>query len=74
MLAEYFPEGVFYHGEVTDAQSFISSGVVFVVPLMAGSGIRIKIIEGLALGQVVSTTTKGALGIPAQNDRDILKV
>jgi len=66
------PEGVVFHGEVADAHSFISSGIVFVVPLMSGSGIRIKIIEGLALGQVVATTTKGALGIPAQDERDIL--
>jgi len=66
------PEGVVFHGEVADAHSFISSGIVFVVPLMSGSGIRIKIIEGLALGQVVATTTKGALGIPAQDQRDIL--
>ena len=71
-FGENLPESVIFHGEVSDAHSFISSGVVFVVPLLSGSGIRIKIIEGLALGQVVSTTTKGAQGIKAQNERDIL--
>lgn len=69
---ETLPEGVIFHGEVTDAHSFISSGLVLVVPLLSGSGIRIKIIEGMALGQVVATTSKGALGINAQNERDIL--
>ena len=43
-----------------------------VVPLFEASGIRIKIIEGLALGQVICTTTKGAQGIPAQNEKDLL--
>ena len=71
-FAKKLPEGVIFHGEVPDAQSFILSGKLMVVPLFEASGIRIKIIEGLALGQVISTTTKGAQGIPAQNEKDIL--
>ena len=66
------PEGVIYEGEVPDAHSFILGGKLMVVPLFEASGIRIKIIEGLALGQVIATTTKGAQGIPAQNGKDII--
>ena len=66
------PEGVIFKGEVTDAHSFILTGKLMVVPLFEASGIRIKIIEGLALGQIISTTSKGAQGIPAQNGKDIL--
>tara|TARA_R110002050_G_scaffold109799_1_gene221316 strand:- start:34284 stop:35477 length:1194 start_codon:yes stop_codon:yes gene_type:complete len=66
------PEGVVFKGEVSDAHSFILSGKLMVVPLFEASGIRIKIIEGLALGQVICTTTKGAQGIPAQNEKDLL--
>ena len=71
-FAKNLPEGVIFQGEVEDAHSFILSGKLMVVPLFEASGIRIKIIEGLALGQVISTTTKGAQGIPAQNEKDIL--
>lgn len=67
-----FPEGIFFKGEIADAHSFILSGKLMVVPLFEASGIRIKIIEGLALGQVIATTTKGAQGIPAQNGKDII--
>lgn len=66
------PDGVTFHGEVDDAHEFIMAGELMVVPLLAGSGIRIKIIEGLALGQVVATTTKGAQGIPGQSGKDLL--
>ncbi|UTW65610.1 glycosyltransferase family 4 protein [bacterium SCSIO 12643] len=71
-FGEQLPEGVIFHGEVADAHSFILSGQLMVVPLFEASGIRIKIIEGLALGQVIATTSKGAQGIPAQNEKDIL--
>lgn len=71
-FANELPEGVVFKGEIEDAHSFILSGKLMVVPLFEASGIRIKIIEGLALGQVVCTTTKGAQGIPAQTGKDII--
>ncbi|MGB1002879.1 MAG: glycosyltransferase family 4 protein [Salibacteraceae bacterium] len=66
------PEGVLFKGEIPDAHSFLLTGKLMVVPLFEASGIRIKIIEGLALGQVIATTTKGAQGIPSQNGKDII--
>ncbi|MCK4745502.1 MAG: glycosyltransferase [Bacteroidales bacterium] len=61
-----------YHGEVEDAKAFMSSYRVMVAPLLTGSGIRIKILEGMALGRPVVTTTIGMEGIPAENNRDLL--
>ena len=43
-----------------------------IVPLLSGSGIRVKIIEGMALGKVIITTTVGLEGIPAQSGVNIL--
>lgn len=54
-----------YHGEVEDAQSFIQSYRIMVAPLLTGSGIRVKILEGMALGRPVVTTSAGMEGIPA---------
>jgi len=54
-----------YHGEVEDALRFIQSYRVMVAPLLTGSGIRIKILEGMALGRPVVTTSAGIEGIPA---------
>src|SRR5205085_2046559 len=39
--------GVVVEGEVPDAISFMNAKEIMVVPLLSGSGVRIKIIEGL---------------------------
>lgn len=61
-----------YHGEVEDARAYMRKYSIMAVPLLTGSGIRIKIIEGMALGKCVVTTTKGAEGIPVTNGENIL--
>ena len=50
-------------GEVPDAKEFVANHDVAIVPLLAGSGIRIKIIESMAMGKTVITTRVGAEGI-----------
>ena len=50
-------------GEVPDAKEFVASHDVAIVPLLSGSGIRIKIIESMAMGKTVITTRVGAEGI-----------
>jgi len=50
-------------GEVPDAKVFVAENDVAIVPLLAGSGIRIKIIESMAMGKTVITTRVGAEGI-----------
>jgi glycosyltransferase involved in cell wall biosynthesis len=48
---------------VEDVQQFMNEHDIMVVPLLSGSGMRIKIMEGLALGKPIITTTIGAEGI-----------
>ena len=50
-------------GEVPDAKEFVANHDVAIVPLLAGSGIRIKIIESMAMGKTIITTRVGAEGI-----------
>jgi len=63
---------VIYHGEVDDASEFINSYAIMVVPLFSGSGMRVKIIEGMALGKTIVTTTIGAEGINVEPGVNIL--
>ena len=65
-------EGVHIVGEVPDAATFIASKQINVVPLLSGSGIRVKIIEAMSQGKVVVTTTVGAQGIGAVDGRHLL--
>ncbi|MBI9069258.1 MAG: glycosyltransferase [Salinivirgaceae bacterium] len=60
-----------YIGEVEDAHNFIDSHRLMIVPLFSGSGMRIKIIEGMARGKCILTTPVGAEGIPAENNKEI---
>lgn len=59
-------------GEVPDAMEFINSKSVMIVPLFSGSGIRVKIIEGMALGKTVISTAIGAEGIEYKTGENIL--
>ena len=65
-------QGVEYLGEINDAYDFMNSKAIMVVPLFSGSGMRIKIIEGMALGKPIVTTNIGTEGIPTENGHNIL--
>jgi glycosyltransferase involved in cell wall biosynthesis len=59
-------------GEVPDSLQYQSDKPILIVPLLSGSGIRVKIIEGLALGKTIVSTTLGATGIDLGNENPIL--
>ncbi len=59
-------------GEVPDAKQFMLSKDIMIVPLLSGSGIRIKIIEGMALGKTIITTSIGAEGLDINDGVNIL--
>ncbi len=63
--------GIVYHGEVDNAIRFMKHNGIMVVPLFAGSGMRIKILEGMAAGITIISTTIGVEGINASPNKDI---
>lgn len=60
------------HGEVENAIDFINNHPIMIVPLFSGSGMRVKILEGMALGKIVITTNLGKEGIEAENGKHLL--
>ena len=54
---------VIVHGEVPHALEYLSKHKLLVVPLFAGSGIRVKILESISIGLPVVTTSIGVQGI-----------
>ena len=66
------PEGVRVLGRVPDAREFLASGTAMVVPLLSGGGMRVKILEAMALGIPVISTKLGAAGIGARDGSEIL--
>jgi glycosyltransferase involved in cell wall biosynthesis len=59
-------------GPVDDAIAHLSAAKVAVVPLLSGSGTRLKIIEAWAAGTAVVSTSVGAEGLPARHGDNIL--
>ena len=59
-------------GAVKDGPGFIQEGLLTVVPLLAGSGMRVKLIENLAIGQPMVVTPQAAEGLPLQNGEHLL--
>lgn len=51
------------YGRIDDARTFMSDKSVMLVPLLSGGGMRVKIIEGLAMGKTIISTAIGAEGI-----------
>jgi glycosyltransferase involved in cell wall biosynthesis len=64
--------GVIFLGEVDDAYEFMENKAIMIVPLLSGSGMRIKIIEGMALGKTIVSTSIGAEGIAVSSGENII--
>jgi glycosyltransferase involved in cell wall biosynthesis len=65
-------ERLIIDGEVESAADFMNSHDIMVVPLLSGSGMRIKIIEAMAHGKTIVSTTVGAEGIDYKDGENIL--
>lgn len=61
-------------GAVPDAIGELARARLVVVPLLAGSGTRVKILEAWAAARAVVSTPIGAEGLPARNRENILIV
>ena len=65
-------DGVELTGYLNDIQSAVAQSCVCVVPLRMGGGTRLKILEAMALGTPVVSTSKGADGLEITHGQDIL--
>ncbi len=61
-----------FTGFVSDLRPHLAAAAAVVVPLRLGGGTRLKIVEAMAMGKAVVSTTLGAEGIEAVPGRDIL--
>jgi len=64
--------GFTFVGEVDNLVDFMSEHGTAVVPLLSGSGMRIKIAESMALGKPIISTTIGVEGINAPEGEAIM--
>jgi len=63
---------IVFTGYLDDIKPAVASSWVSIVPIRIGSGTRLKILEAMALGTPVVSTTVGAEGLEATHEKDIL--
>lgn len=59
-------------GEVPDVRPHIERAAAVVVPLRLGGGTRLKVLEAMAMGKAVISTTLGVEGLDVKDGRDVL--
>jgi glycosyltransferase involved in cell wall biosynthesis len=71
-VRELAGRGIEVVGPVEDLRPHLASAAAVVVPLRLGGGTRLKIVEAMAMGKAIVSTSLGAEGIEAMPERDIL--
>lgn len=59
-------------GEVNDVAPYYKKSFMAIVPLLSGSGTRLKVLEAMSFGNPIVTTSKGIEGIDFDKDKDVL--
>ena len=65
-------DGIEVTGFVEDVRPHVLEASVFVVPLQVGGGTRIKVLEAMAMGKAIVSTSIGAEGVDAKPESEIL--
>jgi glycosyltransferase involved in cell wall biosynthesis len=64
--------GVVFAGRVDDVRSLLANSAVSIVPIRHGGGTRLKVLEAMAAGTPIVTTSKGVEGIEAKHGEHLL--
>jgi glycosyltransferase involved in cell wall biosynthesis len=59
-------------GEVPDVRPYLERAAVILVPLRVGGGSRLKILEAMAAGKAIVSTSVGAEGLAVTNNQQLI--
>lgn len=71
-IKELAHDNIIVTGFVDDDREYIAKSSVFIVPLRIGGGMRIKILNAMAMEKCIVSTSIGAEGINVINQKEIL--
>ena len=60
------------HGEIKSVNDFLADKDICLVPLLSGSGIRMKVLEAASLGKALISTSKGVEGLELEGKKHFL--
>ncbi len=64
--------GITVTGAVADTRGWVAGSTVYVVPMRMGGGVRLKVLQAMAMGCAIVSTPMGADGISARHGTDLL--
>jgi polysaccharide biosynthesis protein PslH len=64
--------GITVTGAVDDPRPWVAGATVYVVPMRMGGGVRLKVLQAMAMERAIVSTPMGAEGISAEPGRDLL--
>ena len=64
--------GVTVTGPVADPRPWVAAAAVYVVPMRMGGGVRLKVLQALALERALVSTPLGCEGVTVQDGRDVV--
>lgn len=67
-------ESIIFTGYVEKIEDYINASDLVIAPLISGGGTKLKIVEAIACGKTVITTSVGAEGLFDENTEGFLKV
>jgi sugar transferase (PEP-CTERM/EpsH1 system associated) len=59
-------------GRVDDVRPYIAAAAVYVIPLRIGGGTRLKVLEAMAMGKAIVSTSLGCEGFDLKADRELI--
>ncbi|MGH2538277.1 MAG: glycosyltransferase [Candidatus Promineifilaceae bacterium] len=63
--------GVVVTGRVEDVRPYLAGAGVYILPIRYGGGSRLKLLEAMAMGKAIVTTSAGAEGFDVRAGRDL---
>lgn len=64
--------GITLTGQVESIFPYLAASTLYIMPLRIGSGTRLKLLEAMAAGMAVVSTTVGAEGFPLQSGGEVM--
>ena len=59
-------------GEIVNAIDFITAHGICIIPMQSGSGLKIKLLENMAMGKPIITTSEGVRGVNITHNKEVL--
>jgi polysaccharide biosynthesis protein PslH len=64
--------GIAVTGSVEDPRPWVAKAAVYVVPMRMGGGVRLKVLQAMAMERAIVSTPMGAEGLPVEHGREML--